>query len=183
MARTYSVFRAELEFHLAVGEPYYVAKQNAIDYYRQFTWREKTTILDLEDQDLDRYLEKRGTPDALVMGETNFLEANLSPESRTLFNDLARELFFRFVEESEKPDFALKYVCRLFRMNNLEHILDEDLQVIVKENLGNNDPRRLYEFSMLTGFPLRNNHRLRLDFEIAYQSIETELKIFTKTMI
>jgi hypothetical protein len=183
MAR-YTIFQAELESHLAVGEPYYVAKQNAIDYHRQFTRREETDIWWWEDQYRDLVIVKKGTPDdSLVMGESRILEANLSPESRTLFNDLARELFFRFVEESENPNFARMYVCRLFRMLNFEHILDEDLQRIVQENLGKNDPRLLYEFSSLVGFPLRKKKRTSSDFEISFQRIETELKIFTKTML
>jgi len=183
MARLYSVFRAELEAHLSVGKPYYVAKQDAIDYYRQFTKREQTSIWDWEDQYVDRYIAQNGTPDSLVMGESNYLEANLTPESRTLFNDLARELFFRFVRESNFPDFAKKYVCWIFRKSNLEHILDDDLQVIVQEVMQGSNPSELFELSKFIGFPVNKGNRISFNFEWHLQKVETELKIFTKTML
>lgn len=162
--------------------PLYVARQKANDYYRQFTQRE--TPFGDDDEVVGEAL-----PDSILLGESNYLDANLSPESRALFNDLVRQLLFNFVKEFEEDQkdirkgFASKYVSRLIRMSRLDEILDQDLQDKIQENLGDNNPWKIKDLAPLTGFWIREGGRTPMEFETHCHRVKSELRIFAKTMI
>jgi hypothetical protein len=190
MAKYISIWQEELEAELVSPEvppwttpkPYFVARQRAASYIRQFTSREVQFNYDDE-------VDGEVLPDALLLGESNYLDANLSPESRALFSDLVRQLLYNFVEEFEKDHkyiqrgLALKYVSRLVRMSRLDEILDNDLQERIQNSLGNNNPWKLVDLSRLAGFGSREGGRYSNDFGWQIQRISEELRIFAKTMV
>ena len=185
-----TIWQTEIDAQLSIpGTPYYIAEQRATDYYRQFTKRENTDLQDLSDVLYDAIIAKSGTPDVLILGESNFLDANLSPESRTLFNDLVRQLLFNFVKEFEtdhkdiRPGFALKFVSRLIRMSRLDEILNNNLREKIQESLGDENPWKIYKLAEVVGFEVRDGSRTTLEFDCQYEKISKELRIFTKTMI
>jgi len=162
-----SIFQTELEANLALGMPFYVAKQRAIDYYRRYTRRE--IISDLTEGSAEGTMEV--SPDAVMMGEGNFLDANVTAESRVMFNQLFR-LFLEYAEEwtSGHPDnkkvwydtkrIAVKDVCRIARCGNLEHLLDEDLQEVVGRELGESVPWNDCDLAEICGYELRKGKRM-----------------------
>ena len=183
MSRTVTIWQDEFENVKAWPDtPYYVAIQRANDYYNKFTAREMPFGED--DEVVGEVL-----PDAVILGESNYLDANLSPESRTMFNDLVRQLLFNFVEEFEKENtdirkgFASKYVSRLIRMSRLDEILDQDLQDKIQEALGDNNPWRIGQLAPIAGFWIREGGRTPMEFEMHCHRVKDELRIFAKTMI
>ena len=142
---TISIFQAELDAHSEHGTvPYFIARQRAIDYHRRFTLREVHGF-DEETGELREGLDP--TPDVALLNESSFHDANLSPESRTLFNDLVRQLFEKFCKAQKEQKISTKFLAYLLRSNNLEHILDPDLQAMVQRSLRGASPMNLYEFA------------------------------------
>ena len=178
--RTQSVFISELDWHLkgpvieedgtisAPTTPYYMAKQRAIDYYRRYTAREITVSCHDESEMATEGLKyEESTPDAIELSEGNFLDANLTPENRTIFNDLVRKLLCDFCNQGSKKfdkDIALIFVAAQIRKGNLEHILDEDLQTLVAKILGDKSPETELEVSETCGFPRRSGSRASNDW-------------------
>jgi hypothetical protein len=189
--RYVSIWQEELEHELLIPDapwlapkPYFVAKQRATSYYRQFTRREMWLS---DDNEVVEWQEVK--PDAFLLGESNFLDANLSPESRVLFNDLVRQLLFNFVKEFEEEHkavqrgLALKFVSRLVRMSRLDEILDEDLKARIQESLGDANPLKFKDLATLAGFKSRDGGRYSNDIGWQFQRISEELRVFTKTMV
>jgi hypothetical protein len=180
-----SIFEEELRFHLAAPDtPYFIARQRAIDYTRRYTRRELPIdhLISLEDG-----FESGGvintilleiSPDAFLLQEGNFIDANLSPESRALFNDLVRKLF-QFIESAgDRLDggIAIIFLARIIRVGNLEHILSEDLQAVVQGALGDRTPWTLLDLSILCGYHIRKRSTLDKKFQRELGKIQNQLR-------
>lgn len=192
-----SIFREELEYHLAIpNTPYYIARQRAIDYTRRYTRREVPIdqLLSLED-DVDfsgprtlGAVSLEISPDAFLLQEGNYIDANLSPESRALFNDLIRKLLTEFVKlgddfENElfgssqlNEKIATAYLARIIRVGNLEHILNDDLQQIVRTALGDRTPWTVLDLSIVCGFGIRKGSRLDNNFQKELNKVQAGLR-------
>jgi len=200
--RGISIFQEELNFHRAIpGTPYFIARQRAIDYTRRYTRREIPidTLLSTENDDYSGqhttlnsvYFEIH--PDAMLLQQSNFTDANISPESRALFNDLVRQLFTQFVKLGDDFEdklfvnsqlderIATIYLARIIRVGNLEHILNDDLQQIVQRALGSGrTPWTVLDLSILCGYKIRKGSRLDNGFQREITKIQVGLREFLR---
>jgi len=192
-----SIFHEELKFHLALpGTPYFIARQRAIDYTRRYTRREIPieNLISLEDNaELTVLNSIEISPDAFLLQEGNFVDANLTPESRALFNDLVRKLFTQFVKLGDDFEDAMFadgtqlneriatiYLARIIRIGNLEHILNLDLQRIVQSALGDRTPWTILDLSILCGYGIRKGSRLDNNFRKEIWRIQAGLREFLR---
>jgi hypothetical protein len=168
-----SVFDENVQMGLDDGLPLYMARQRAIDYHRRYTARE--LVLN------DGYLAEGAdvTPDAAVLGEGNWLDANLSSESRMSFN----EQFGLMLEHAQEVDsgIGIKWLCRLARNGNLEHILDDELQAIVEKELGEAKIDFIADLAELCGYEIRKGRRVPAEFQFKLDEFLTGLREFAKT--
>jgi hypothetical protein len=202
--REISIFQEELNFHRAIpGTPYFIARQRAIDYARRYTRREIPidSLLSLENDDDNFFLGHTLNsvyleihPDAVLLQQGNFIDANVSPESRALFNDLVRQLFTQFVKLGDDFEdklfangsqlderIATIYLARIIRIGNLEHILNDDLQQIVQTALGNGrTPWTVLDLSILCGYKIRKGSRLDNNFQRELKKVQSGLKEFLR---
>lgn len=199
-----SIFQEELEYHLAIpGTPYYIARQRAIDYTRRYTRREVPIdkLLSLEDdvefsgQHILGAISLEISPDACLLQEGNFVDANLSPESRALFNDLIRKLLTEFVKlgddfENElfgssqlNEKIAIAYLARIIRIANLEHILNDDLQQIVHTALGGRTPWTILDLSIVCGYKIRAGSRLDNNFQKELNKVQAGLREYVQDKV
>jgi len=182
-----SVFDAEVKAWRAEGLPLYQARQRAIDDYRKYGKRKVSAEFGESPEG-----EFEGTPDAILLGEGNWLDANLSAESRLMFNQLFR-LMFEYAQEwdgqypdnkrifSEIHGLAAKYMARIVRCGNLEHILDEDLQEMVAKELGDSIPWNKADLAEVCGYGLREGRKLSNEASWHITCWEEDLRSYARS--
>jgi hypothetical protein len=190
--KTISVFMEEMKWHRATGASYFIARQRTIDYQRRYTDMESPIDYLIRSERIGDPLAI--SPDCLLVNEGSFVDANLTPESRALFNDLVRQLLTEFVKRDDFEDkafvrdglnerIATLYLARILRIDNLEHILDDDLQQIVNTALGDTLPWTMADFASLCGYCPRKGSRINSVFEREISKIQFGLREFLRDRI
>jgi hypothetical protein len=181
MAEFVSQFQDDVDTAVAGGMDHYLARQRAVDNYRRFTSREISSEFNAAGDGFDVH------PDAVLLSEGNWLSANLSAESVLMFKNLFRD-FYDFAlewdeENSSKYEglkLAAKYVARLARILNLEHLLDDDLQEVVSKELGDTTPWFKADLVELCGYGMRDNRRVPNKASWHWDAWENALRSYAK---
>jgi len=160
-----SQFEEDIQTGLDDGLPFYQAKQRAVDSYRKFQAREKTDVWN-KGELIDIF---EPSPDAILMNEGNWLDANLPIDERMSVNEIVG-LMFEFAQDWKEPGssdriVAMKWVCRIVRLANVEHILKAEIQAVVNAELGTADIDFKADIAELSGFASRENRRVPNEYE------------------
>jgi hypothetical protein len=177
MKRTVSQFDDDVQMGLDDGLPLYVARQRAIDNYRRYQAREKTGGDAWYEGELQSGLTI--SPDVVLLNEGNWVDANVSAEERMSVNEIFG-LMVEFADEWKDRNVAMKWVARIIRTGNHEHLLSPKLQAVVEKELGDADIDFKADIAALSGYASRGGRRVPNEYEGKLREFTVALAAYVK---